>query len=117
MYARQVRGDNDTVTIVATEAITAKRLVTTQGAHTAAKAAVGVALFATDSGDNISVGCGPIEVVQAGGQISADGPVKSDADGKAVATGGSGITVGYALDAASADGDYIRILLQHGGNS
>jgi len=117
MKARQVRGDNDTVTIVATEAITAKRLVTTQGAHTAGKAAVGVALFATDSGDNISVGCGVIEVVESGGVIAADGPVKSDANGKAVATGGSGITVGYALDAATAAGEFIRILLQHGGNS
>lgn len=117
MKQRQIRGSDDTVTIVATEAITKNRLVTTQGAHTAAKAAVGVALFDAASGGTISVGCAPIEVVEAGGVIAADGPVKSDSSGKAVATGGSGITVGYALDSAAADGDLIRILLQHGGNS
>lgn len=117
MKSRQVFGDNCTVTLTATEAITAKRFVTTQGAHTAAKAAVGVALFSTDSGDYISVGCGPIEVVESGGAISADGPVKSDADGKAVATGGSGITIGYAIDAATDTGQYIRVAMHAGGNS
>lgn len=116
MKSRQVRGDNDTATIVATEAITANRFVTTQGAHTAGKAAVGVALHDTDSGDAISVGCGPIEVVEGGGVVAADGPIKSDADGKAVATGGSGITVAYAVDALT-DGGLGRVLLCHGGNS
>lgn len=117
MKARQIRGSNDTVTIVATEAITAKRLVTTQGAHTADKAAVGVALFDTDDTDNISVGCGVIEVVESGGAFNADGPLSSDSSGRAVATGGSGITVGYALEAATGAGEFPRMLLQHGGNS
>ena len=116
MKSRQVQGDNDTVSITATAAITAKCFVTTQGAHTAAKAAVGVALFATDSGDQIPVGCGPIEVVLFGGTVAADGPIKTDASGKAVATGGSGITVAYAIDAGS-DGSEGRVLMVHGGNS
>jgi hypothetical protein len=117
MKARQVRGDNDTVTIVATEAITANRCVCVDGTHTVDKAAVGVALHDTDSGDNISVGCGTIERVESGGTCTEGGGLKADADGRVVDQGGSGIIVGYALDASSTAGDIIRMLLVHGGNT
>ncbi len=116
MKARQIRGENDTITIVATEAITAKRFVTVDGKHTADSPCAGVALFDTDSGDNISVGCGPIEAVEASGVISAGGAVSMDADGKATALTISAVAdvsklCGRALDAAAADGDIIRVRL------
>jgi len=117
MKGRQVRGDNDTVTIVATEAITAKRCVCVDGTHTAAKAAVGVALFDTENGDDISVGCGAIEAVEAGGTCTAGGGLKTDANGCVVDQGGSGVIVGYALDGTTSSGDIIRMLLVHGGNT
>jgi len=117
MKARQVCGEDDVVTIVAAEAITAYRLVDVTGKHTIVREAVGVALFDTDSGSNISVGVAPIEVVEAGGTVTAGGGVKTDASGRVVNQGGSGIIVGYALDAATVAGTYIRMLLTHGGTS
>jgi len=116
MKARQVRGEDDTVTIVATESITAYCMVNTQGAHTVGDEAVGVALYDTDSGSNISVGVAPIEVVLSGGACTAGGGVEQDADGKVIDYT-SNIIVGYALDTATGSDEYIRILLTHGGNS
>jgi len=116
MKARQVMGADDVVTIVAGEAITAYCLVDVQGKHTASQEAVGVALYDTDSGSNISVGVAPIEVVLCGNTVTAGGGVKADSAGKAVNQGGSGIIVGYALDSGSS-GTYARILLTHGGTS
>ena len=110
MKARQTRGTDDTITIVAGEAITAKRFVTVEGKHTVEEAAVGVALFDTDSGDKISVGVGPIEAVEAGAAISAKAAVEADASGRAV-TKSSGVTIGRAIDAASAAGDIIRVAM------
>jgi len=115
MKARQVRGENDTVTIIAEEAITAFRLVDTEGKHTVKREAVGVALHDTDSGSPISVGCGIIEVVEAGGTCTAGGGLSSDANGKVVNYASSGIIVGYALDTASSG--YIRVLLCRGGKN
>jgi len=111
MKARQVRGSNDTVTIVAAEAITARRLITVDGKHTAEKAAIGVANFDTDSGDNISVCCGPIEVCEAGDAIAADDTaLETDSSGRVV-TQSSGVTVGRNIDTAAAAGDMIRVAM------
>jgi len=115
MKARQVLGENDVLTLTAGEAITAFRLVDTEGKHTVKVEAVGVALFDTDSGSVISVGAAPIEVVEAGGTCTAGGGLSSDADGKVVNYSSSGIIVGYALDTASSG--YIRMLLTHGCKS
>jgi hypothetical protein len=118
MKARQIMGVNDTVTIVAAAAITAKRMVTALGTHAAAQEAVGVALFDTDSGSEISVGVAPIEMVETGGTCTAGGGLKTDSSGRVVDQGGSGIIVGYALDTAGATaGEFIRVLLVHGGNT
>lgn len=108
MKARQIAGEQNVVTIVATEAITKRRLVGVDGTHTAAAAKVGVALFDTDSGDNISVGVAPIEAVEAGDAVSAGDALEADSSGRAI-TKSSGVTVGRALDAASAAGDIIRM--------
>ncbi len=118
MKARQVRGENDVVTIVATGTITAKRMVNALGAHQAAHEALGVALFDTDNTYEISVGVAPIEVVETGGTCTAGGGLKTDSSGRVVNQGGSGIIVGYALDAAGATaGEFIRMLLVHGGSA
>jgi heptaprenylglyceryl phosphate synthase len=117
MKARQVCGEDDTITIVASASITAYCLVDATGAHNAAAEAVGVALYDTDSGSAISVGVAPIEVVLSGNVCTAGGGVKTDAAGKVVNQGGSGIIVGYAIDAATGANQYIRILLIHGGTS
>lgn len=110
MKTRQVYGEQNAISITATEAITAKRMVDYAGAHTAAAAAMGVALFNTDSGDVISVGCAPIEAVEAGAAISAGAALETDSSGRVV-TKSAGVTVGRAIDAASAAGDIIRMRL------
>lgn len=117
MKARQVMGENDTITIVATGTITALRLVNALGAHQAAHEAAGVALYDTDNGSNISVGVAPIEVIESGAACTAGGGLKTDSSGRVVNQGGSGIIVGYALDAATDAGQFIRVLLTKGGTS
>jgi len=108
MYGRQIAGDNNTITIIATEAITAKRCVAYNGTHTQYLAAVGVALHATDSGDPISVGVAPIEVIEAGGVVTAGAQVEVDSSGRVIDYT-SHVIVGRAIDAATAAGEFIRV--------
>ncbi len=117
MKGRQVRGENDTVTIVATAAITAHTLVNTQGTVAADDEAVGVALHDTDSGSAISVGVGRIEVALSGAAVTANVSLKTDSDGKLIDWASSGVVVGYSIDSATGSGEYIRFLLTHGGNT
>lgn len=58
---------------------------------------------------NISRG-GISRVLVGSGGLTAGGPVKSDSVGKAIAQGGSGVIVGYAMETASAD-EYAEIAL------
>ncbi len=74
-----------------------------------------MALFDTDNGSAISVGCAKIEVVEAGGTCTAGGGLSSDANGCVVNYASSGVIVGYALDTASSG--YIRMLLTHGAKA
>ncbi len=114
MKARLVSGENDTITIEAGEALTAKRIVDSVGKHTAAKEALGVCLHDTDSGSIASIGRAPIEVVEAGGTCTLQGPLKTDANGRVVDQGGSGIIVGYAMQAASDAGTFIQVNMAYG---
>ena len=116
MKGRQVRGENDTVTMVAGEAITAYCLVNALGYHEAEDEAVGVALHDTDSGSNISVGVGRIEVALSGAAVTANTPVETDASGKLIDYS-SGIVVGYSIDATTDADQYLRFLLVHGGSA
>lgn len=105
------------VTITAGEALTKNRFVDFEGKHTADKKAIGVTLFDVDSGDDASIQASGICAVEAGGAITAGSLVSSDADGKAVALTLSALAdvekiCGIALDAASADGDYINVALR-----
>ena len=117
MKTRKVRGEDDTITITAGEAITAYCLVDCEGKHSSAQEAVGVALYDTDSGSEISVGVAPVEVALSSGTCTAGGALKTDASCKLVDQGGSGIIVGYAITAADASDQYIDFLLTHGGNA
>jgi hypothetical protein len=103
------------VTLEAGEALTANRFVDFAGKHTVDKRAIGVCLFATDSGDQASIQCTGIAVVEAGGSITAGNLVSSDADGKAVALTISAVAdvpkqCGVALDDASS-GEFLRVKL------
>lgn len=108
MKSRQVDGELNTFSITAAAAITKRRFVAPDGTHTAAAKALGVAQFDTDSGDEISVLNGPVEVVEAGAAISAAGEVEADSVGRAI-TLASGESCGYTPDTASAAGELIRV--------
>jgi len=116
MKARQVRGENDSVTIVATEAITAFCCVNVLGKHEAADEIVGVALHDTDDGSPIAVGVAPIEVALTGAAVTAHTALEVDADGKLIDYA-SGIVVGYSLDSSTGADEYIRFSLQKGGSA
>jgi len=105
------------LTIVATEAITKQRFVTWDGKHTVDIPCSGVALFDQDSGKPVTVESIGRVKVEAGGAISAGAFVSSDADGKAVSLTVSAVAdvmkiCGRAIDAASADGDFITVELK-----
>lgn len=70
----------------------------------------GVVDAATDPGQQAPVVVAGIALVTAGGAIAAGAQVEASAAGKAV-TLSTGAAIGRALDAATADGDLIRILL------
>lgn len=102
------------MTALLTAAVSAARFVGLgTGAHCAAGAkALGVSQYAGAIGDAIAVDVAGTTIVEAGGAIAAWGPVKSDANGKAIAQGGTGEILGYAVTAATADGQKIEVLLR-----
>lgn len=128
-----------TVSINAASALKALRFVGFDGNTCAANAkALGVAEYDTDADDMAPVNVSGIIIVEAGGAITQGAAVTAGTDGKAVAatalsatvpTGSTAVTSssatpamtvagsvtpqainGYALDAATAAGDMIRIL-------
>jgi hypothetical protein len=54
---------------------------------------------------------GAIARVKPGGAIAAAGPVKSDANGQAIAQGGSGVITGYAMDTVAGTEALVEIEL------
>lgn len=93
----------------ATGAITSKRFVTRGGAQAGAGVTVaGVA------GDDAAIGeMVPVKgrgwlVVEAGAAVAVDADLQSDANGRAITLAG-GVSVGRALDAATAAGQFIRV--------
>lgn len=109
------------LTIEAGENLTKKRFVDFEGKHTVNKKALGVAMDDTTSGDQCSLACGGIVVVEAGGSITAGNLVESDADGKAVALTLTTNTAanlatdlvkicGLAMDSASS-GEFLRVFM------
>lgn len=74
----------------------------------AAAAALGVFADSGETGDSVAVDRGIIPV-EAGGAISVGAEIQAGTNGKVVVKS-AGITVGRAVDAATADGDIIRII-------
>lgn len=86
------------------------RFVGLNGAMCAAGAkALGIAETTTNLGEQAPVNTHGILLVEAGAAIAAGAEVESDANGKAI-TKAAGISNGFALDAAAAAGDVIRIV-------
>lgn len=100
------------LTLIAASAIVAQRFVDWQGNVAAAdEVSPGVADYAAATGEAFKVNVLGTSKVEAGGVIAVGGPVKVGANGKAIAQGGTGTTVGYAVTASAADGNIIEILL------
>lgn len=101
-----------TTTVKTTGAVQPHRFVGYDGKQAAAAAAVlGVTEYEGNSGDAVAVDVIGIVLVEAGAALAAGQAVESDAQGCAVALA-SGKAAGTALDAASAQGDLIRVLLK-----
>lgn len=130
-----------TITLLATAALLARRFTGFDGATCGANAkALGVTEFAVDSGDVGPVHVSGVVLVEAGAAVTAGASVVSTAAGKAIAATAAAVAVtletdevgvklagtatavvsgsvlpqavnGWALDAAAADGDLIRVLL------
>jgi hypothetical protein len=100
------------LTVNAAAALAANRFVTATGHYAAGPddAVIGATRSIAAPGENVAVDVLGTTVVEAGGAVAIGHAVGSDANGKAVA--GADIALGVALEAASADGDLIEILLQ-----
>lgn len=100
------------LTIVATVTLTAERFVTFAGAVPAADASVfGVVRQGAVSGDKVTVDVQGTAIVEAGAAITAGATLKVDSTGKVITWATSGAKVGIALQAASASGAFIEVLL------
>ena len=101
-----------TLTISATATLTADRFVTIAGAVPAADAYVlGVCRTAAVSGDRVTVDVQGTSIVEAGAAVAVGNTVKVDASGRAIPWATSGAKVGIALQAATAAGQFIEVLL------
>lgn len=98
-----------TTTILASAALSRSRLVGFNGGVCAAGAkALGPCEATASPGEQAPVSIAGVLLVEAGGPISVGAEVESDANGCAV-TKTTGISNGWALDAAAAAGDVIRV--------
>lgn len=95
----------------ASATVEANRFVTAAGAHAGAGAAAfGVSQFPAASGDLVTLTNIGTAIVEAGAAISANAEIQSDASGRAVTSAG-GVVLGRALEAATASGQKIEVLL------
>lgn len=92
--------------------VAADRFVTPAGAQAGAGAnTLGVARSAGVSGNKVTVDVLGTAIVEAGAAVAAGDTLKSDADGKAITWATSGAKVAIALQAATAAGQKIEVLL------
>jgi hypothetical protein len=100
------------LTAVAAGTIAANRFVTPAGAQAGADAnTLGVCRQAAVATDKVTVDVLGTAIVEAGAAVSAGATVKSDASGRAITWASSGAKVGIALEAATAAGQMIEVLL------
>ena len=113
---------NNVISLQADAAITGHTLVrlTTSGtvepAGAASTAVIGTALQDTLDGSQCDIavaGAFPVHYVVASGVIGVGAAVKSDAGGKIQDHAGTGTAIGNALEASTADGENIRVLLSN----
>ena len=105
-----------TLPVTAAAVITAKYFVTAAGAVCGDGAkALGVSLFNTDTGNEISVVTLGTAIVIAGAGITVGDDVASDAAGKAVTAATGDVVLGRALETAAAGEDEIEVLLTPSG--
>ena len=103
-----------TLTVTAAVALAACRFVTQAGAYPAAGAAAfGVTRSSAEAaGDLVPVDVQGTAIAEAGAAITLDAPLMVDATGRVVPlTVGSKLPVGRAMQAATAAGQQIEILL------
>lgn len=92
--------------------VAAHRFVTAAGAQAGADAnTIGAARSAGVSGETVPVDVLGTTVVESGAAITAGATLKSDASGRAIAWVTSGAKVAIALQAATAAGQFIEVLL------
>lgn len=98
--------------VTASATLATARFVTGAGALAGAGAgARGVTRTPGVSGDLVPIDVIGTALVESGAAVTANGPVKSDATGRAIDQGGTGVITGYALSAASAAGQMVEVLL------
>lgn len=101
-----------TLSLALTGNVAAHRLVTPGGAQAGADAvAIGAARHAGSAGERIPVDVKGTTTVEAGAAIAAGATLKSDAAGRVIPWATSGAKVGFALEAATAAGQFIEVLL------
>jgi hypothetical protein len=100
------------LTLMLTTAVSAAHFVTPLGAAAGAgENALGVARTDGSAGERIAVDVLGTAIVEAGAAVAIGATLKVDADGRAIAWATSGAKVGLALQAATAAGQWIEVLL------
>jgi hypothetical protein len=98
--------------VVASGAIAEGRFVTPAGAQAGADAnTLGVSRSAAASAERTTIDVLGTAIVEAGAAVAANASLKSDASGRAITWATSGAKVAIALEAASAAGQFIEVLL------
>ncbi|CAM5520813.1 DUF2190 family protein [Eoetvoesiella caeni] len=104
-----------TLTVIAAGAVSAHRFVTFAGAQLAAAGglALGVSTFDAVANDDLGVDVIGTTVVESGAAVAVGDAIVSDASGRAIENPavGTEAVLGYALDAATAAGEFIEVLL------
>lgn len=101
-----------TLSAVAAGTIAANRFVTPAGAQAGAGVnTLGVCQQDAVVSDRISVAALGTAIVESGAAVTVNATVKTDATGRAIDWVTSGAKVGIALEAATAAGQFIEVLL------
>lgn len=101
-----------TLTLALTGTVAACRFVKADGTQSVADAnTFGIARTGGVSGDKVAVDVIGTAIVEAGAAVTAGATVKADASGRAINWVTSGAKVALALEAATAAGQMIEVLL------
>lgn len=101
-----------TLTLAAASAVAVCRFVTPLGAQAGADAnTLGASCSAAGAGERFPVDVRGTTTLEAGAAVTVGATLKSDAQGRAITWAASGAKVGIALEAATAAGQFIEVLL------